>query len=85
MFDGLSLTFLAEASPWLVTIAILLGVVRMIYKGLLVPRSTVAFLERALQKERENGDRLMDMVQELQAPSKKAVEVLADIQDVKPK
>lgn len=93
MFDGISLQFLADSSPWLVVVAILLGVARMIYTGKLKPRSTyqdeqkeqeklVGILMAALDAERETNSRLTLLVRDLQAPATKAVEVLETVQEV---
>lgn len=93
MFDGLPLQFLASASPWLVTVSILVAVARMIYTGALVPRPTyrdtqeqqerfIAGLKEALDEERETNRYLMNLVRDLQAPSAKAVDILETVQEV---
>lgn len=93
MLDGVPIQVLANASPWAVTVVVVLTVFRMIYTGALVPRSTyldrrqeqqklVESLMTALNEERDTNRRLMSLVHDLQAPSAKAVEILETVQEV---
>lgn len=53
MWDGIPIGILSDISAWTVTASLALVVVRLIYKGKLVPYSTLMVYKEALEAERK--------------------------------
>jgi hypothetical protein len=80
MFDGLTLTFISDASAWAVTAAVVLYVFRLVYMGKLVPGRTVEMDRRALAAERETNAELRAALLEYQAIGSTTIHLLKSIQ-----
>ena len=53
MLDGIPIAVLSDVSAWIVTASVCLAIVRLIYKGKLVPYSTLMVYKEALETERK--------------------------------
>jgi hypothetical protein len=52
VLDGIPIAVLSDVSAWIVTASVSLAIVRLIYKGKLVPYSTLMVYKEALEAER---------------------------------
>lgn len=80
MFDAITLNFLSNASAWVVTAAVSLSIVRLIYKGKLVPETTVRMERDALAAERATNAELRAALLEYQSMGTAAIHLLESIQ-----
>lgn len=78
--DASVLDVLSNGSAWTVTAAVCLTFVRLIYKGKLVPESTVAMKDKTIEAERAANAELRATLAEYQATGLTTVTLLEAIQ-----